>query len=438
MPWCSRCRSTGRTRSSAFNPSSTFSVLFSILAFWLTSAHRVFTWRWCLGAACAFCAVFTCAGGVITGAMVAGLSVLKLIADRRDWRRELAGVATGVAILAVGAAIASPPIAGHEPLRAHSVVEFLQALATNMAWPWIGERRAAVLMWLPVALLLVPLLRRPRSLTVNDCVTLAVSGWVILNGVAVAYGRGAGAPVPASRYMDFLSLGLIANLMALTALLDRLRRASARRLAYGLLGLWLALAAVGVDRLVARTGVELGHFRNFYASHTGSVRAFVVTGHREEFLAKRPLYDLPFPDAPTLVGLLENPVFRRILPATLREPLPVHVKTSTNEAFVQSGPFVQSLRTGPAGAFLVVIGRTRQERPRQLPEPAALVSVWRTSAPSRFRISGMGTPVSGVQKHRHRRRHAHSSRHVRPRGVGAPDPRLSGRSVRDHRHRRHP
>jgi hypothetical protein len=327
-----------------------FFVLLSILAFWLTCAHRVLTLQWWLGAACAFCALFTCAGGVITGAVVAGLSMLKLAGDRRDWRRDVAGLAIGMAILGVGAVLASPPIAGHEELRAHGILQFFRALATNLAWPWVGDRRAAFVMWLPLGLLLIPLLRRPSRVTVHHRLIVGVGAWVVLNGVAVAYGRGAGAPVPASRYMDFLSLGLVANAAALALVVDRLGTKGTKRVAQVMLGLWLVFSAVGVDR-VASTDVDLEHYRKFYAAHTANVRAFVITGNRQDFTSKRPLYDLPFPDAPTLVGLLENPALRRILPATLREPLPVKARTTTNDAFVQEGPFARSVPRDPLARY---------------------------------------------------------------------------------------
>jgi hypothetical protein len=301
-----------------------------------------------LGWACAASALFTSAGGVITTVAIMGMVVLKLANERHEWQGAMITLASGVVVLGLGVATAAAPIAGHAPLRAHTAVEFLRALAHNIAWPWIDSPQLALIVWLPVGLLLLTMGWRRAQTTELERLVLGLSAWVVFNAGAVAYARGGAAALPATRYMDFLSLGVVANAMAFSTALNQAGTSTmTKRLAWGALAGWLVFATVGVDWLTQRTLADLANWRQFFAAHAANVRRFVITAERAEFTSKRPLYDLPFPDAQTLANILERSDIRRILPAAIRQPLRVEPRVISSNAFVMEGPFAGSIPRDP-------------------------------------------------------------------------------------------
>ena len=54
-----------------------FLLLFSLLGFWLVTTERVGSWRWLIGWACAVCAVFTAASGLLAAVAIGGVSTLR-------------------------------------------------------------------------------------------------------------------------------------------------------------------------------------------------------------------------------------------------------------------------------------------------------------------------------------------------------------------------
>lgn len=325
-----------------------FLLLFSVLALWLTTRYRAGSAPWFLGWACATSALFTSAGGVITTVAILGVAVLHLANDPRRWREFLITLPCAAAVLGLGTKLASAPLPPHEVFRAHTAAEFSGALANNLAWPWIENPELAILMWLPACLLLLEVAQRRGKTKEFERLIVGLGGWVVLNAAAIAYGRGAGAALPATRYMDFLSLGFVVNAMALLAMLDLAgTRTLVRRVALGGLAGWLVFAIVGVERLTGRTLVELKASRGFFAAHQINVRRFVATGDVAEIASKRGPAEIPYPDPYRLASALQDPHIRRILPAAVRPPLHVEPRVATSKGFVTDGPFAGRIPRDP-------------------------------------------------------------------------------------------
>jgi hypothetical protein len=330
-----------------FQSSFYFFVVFSILALWLTT-YPAGTGPWAAGWICAACSLVTIAGGLVTVGVIVGMTLLSVINEPRRWRSELMTLFVAVGVIALGIATASPPIAAHAPLRAHSADEFFAALTTNLAWPWLETPVAGIAVWLPIVVLLVALVRRRLRTTPLDRLLVGLAAWVVLNGAAVAFGRGSGGAPSASRYMDLLSIGVVANAMALPALFDDTKgRKVARQIVHGALVLWLVFVIRGVILVERQTSTGLDQYRQFLAAHAINVRQFVLNHDRAEFASKRPLIDLPYPDPGLLIRLLENPALRRVLPSTLREPLKVESRTMSGDPFVTSTPLARGMPQDP-------------------------------------------------------------------------------------------
>ena len=325
-----------------------FLLLFSMLGLWLTTNYRPFTGPWWLGWLCAICALFSAASGFVVCLAIAGVVALKLASDRGGWREAVVNLGAAALVLALGFAVASPPLAHHAYLRARNTADFVGALMQNLSWPWIDIPRLAFLTWLPVGVLVSAAALRRAKTTELERLVVGLSLWVGIQAAALAYGRGAGAALPATRYLDVLSLAFIANVMALVAMLDGARPGTlGRRVAHGAVVCWLLFAAVGVDRLTSNSLLNLAAWRQYFAAHAVNVRRFLSTGDVAEFTSKRPLVELPYPDPNRLATQLQDPYIRAILPAAVRLPLRVEPRVITNDAFVTDTPFAGNIPRDP-------------------------------------------------------------------------------------------
>jgi hypothetical protein len=315
-----------------------FLVLFSILALWLTTSSRPGSVGWFLGWVWAGSALFTAASGVLVPVAILCIAALKLLNEPRGWRESLADVAAATPILALGAATASPPLAAHAPLRAHSSAEFATALARSLAWPWIDRPELLWLLWLPLGIVVLKMVRGRGKTTALERFGVGLGVWVVLHAAALAYGRGNGGASPETRYMDFLSLGVVANAMALVGMLDwGPAGTSGRRLVWVPVVGWLVFAGGGAMRLGARASGDLDGWKPFFSAHVTNVHQFVVSGDLAGFLAKPPLAGLPYPDPHRLAQLLQEPYIRQILPFSVRAPLRIEPRAITGDAFVPEG-----------------------------------------------------------------------------------------------------
>ena len=314
-----------------------FELLFSLLALWLTTTSRAGSLAWCLGWTCALCSLVTAAGGVVVPFAIAGVVALRLWNRPPDWRNVTMTLAVAAGVLALGVAIASPPLAHHAALRARTLVEFVGALGRNLAWPWVNHPLLSVVLWMPAAVLFAMHLHRTAGTTVLDQWIVGLGLWVAMQTVAVAYGRGAGAPPPQPRYQDFLSLGFVANTMAIAAGIDLTRPGGVgRRIAVGALAGWLLTSAVGMARLTDAAVLDLREWRSRWRAQALNVRRFVMTDDASAVAAGRPP-DFPYPDARILITVLRDPYVRRILPPSTRAPVPVEPRSITDTTFVRGG-----------------------------------------------------------------------------------------------------
>ena len=317
-----------------------FLLLFSVLSLWLTTQQPTGSVSWLAGWICAACALFTAASGLLAPVAIGAAWALCAAADRSKLRDAAINIALALGIFLVGYAFSSPPLPHHEVYRVKSVTEFAIALGRSLAWPRIDRPTLAVIAWLPLALLCVSAVWRRFQTTALERLTIALALGVGLHAVALAYGRGAGGAMPAGRYMDFLSLGFMANAMALAALFDRLpARSALRRVGIAAIGIWLVIAVSGLNHLVQGSMTDLRARRPLHQAHTDNVRRFALTGDADTLRTKAPLYELPYPDPERIVNLLQEPYIRRVLPAAVRAPLQAHPSTPTGNPFVPDGLF---------------------------------------------------------------------------------------------------
>jgi hypothetical protein len=324
----------------------------SVAAVALLPFARAGSARWWAGTAAAALALFSMGSGVLAAAAAGGLVAVRWARRETSARDALATLA--VASVVVGAGwLLRVKVPWHEEMQVRTVADFLASIVHSLQWPWREHAWAAVALWLPWTLVALGRLRpRPRGETAGPrddhaLLVTGLGGWVLLQVAATAYARGAGGGYPASRYMDTLALGVVANAFALLHL-----HAGARpRLVRGLGLLWLAVLTAGLPPLVRDTfGSDLRDARNYYRKAEGYLRRYLATGDAAHLI----LPDIPYPSVEGLVDRLTIPHLRALLPVPLRTPA----------ALLPEDPAATGFRLNDAR------GWTTPEAPRQGLSPA--------------------------------------------------------------------
>jgi hypothetical protein len=278
--------------------------------------------RWWLGLAAGFAGVVTMGSGFLAAVAVGGLMVLRAVKSRRLDKGNLITFALCVLIVVLGF-LSKVEMPADEPLRAHTAGEFFNALAHNLAWPFIENPKLMCLVTLlPLAVLLGFYFRKNfgESRAAEFILTLAL--WSGLQSAAIAYGRANyGDGFPASRYMDVLNILVIAGIFAVL-LLQRQRvpagwgKSIAPLLPLIFAGVMLfcivKISQLVVDQLLVQT-----RLMNLIAEER--VQTFMATGDEKELFAQPTVR----PDPKVVLAILENKKLQPILPGICRPPRPV-------------------------------------------------------------------------------------------------------------------
>ncbi len=276
---------------------------------------------WWLGAACAVLALGTLASGFFASVVVIGIVSLRRLRGEISTRKAGPTLALCAIVVAAGW-FTRVSVDYHSFLKARNADDFVMTLVRNLRWPAGSAGWAAVLLWVPWAWLTGRVILRgdpaPRAW---GTAVAGFGGWVILQVVATAYARGAGGPEPASRYLDTLLAGSVANALALGWLWANGAKLPESRtlLALAAAG-WAAVFIAGAGGVAREcAAVELPYLRFYHTFCEQNVRRYVATGD-PAFLRHE---EIPYPFTDPLVQRLDVPELRAILPASVRVPIPL-------------------------------------------------------------------------------------------------------------------
>lgn len=365
-----------------FNSQWYFMLLFSIAGLVVVTDAAAFTPRWWLAALLLILSYFSMAGGALTIAAAFAIGVVQFIVGRRSGLRELLALAI-LAALTVAIVLYIPVLAHHVPIKAHSVGQFLQALLEIMSWPGPPGRQPAIINLLrsvfmnaPALLFSIHVIRLRPPLADRRWFLLAFAGWTTLQAAATAYARAAGPSL--SRYLDLFSIFLLLNGACLLYLLSVFKQSGLRRqIAFGAIGLWLALIVLGATTQTLRFSIpQMAHIAVAGRAATENLRAYLDTNDSRALENKPRLY-IPYPDPQRLAMIASTPVIRALLPpALVGEASAARAQKRGLARF--SGRTVETikeyaLRWGailmPAGVILFVLGLAAKRR-RTEAEPA--------------------------------------------------------------------
>lgn len=302
---------------------------------------------WWAAALATAAALLTMASGLLAPAVVLVVVVFRASRRQTGWRDILPTAVVALGLVAIGL-LTQAHMPGHEGLKAQSVRDFIASTIHSMEWPLRHHEWAAFIMWLPWTLLLWRLGRHddaPGDQRSGQTIA-ALGGWTMLQILATSYARGVGADYPASRYMDTLAIGALANGAALGWLASR-PAAGRGRLGLGLLAAaWAGLLAIGLYRETDDAFVHhLPGARRYYNQAESHLRGYLATNDRAHFAFP----DIPYPSADGLIDRLDNPHLRALMPAIVRAPLPLKPAApqtgNASAAFIENA--AMTLRTTP-------------------------------------------------------------------------------------------
>lgn len=278
-----------------------------------------FSRRWWLGLAAGVLVLFTQHSAIlahIAAAILLGWRVYRSDGDRRV---ALAGLAFAGIVLVSFAAF-FPSITVTAALRADSWPLALHVFLQQLAWP-MRHPAWALLLYAPWLLWCVRTLAA-RRLAPTDAFLLVLGLWVGAQAAAIGYGRGGETFTFASRYCDFLALGLLLNAAALARLWLGTPRLLARVafLALGLVWLVAPLKSFWWEISESHAGFNLSHRSDENQRNLERLRTTFATHDSAALLADAGTAQELFTYPPAVARLIADPRFAALLPPETNAP----------------------------------------------------------------------------------------------------------------------
>ena len=318
-----------------FHSQQFFLVGLALIAIALLPFSAPFSGRWWVGAAAALLGLFSMASGFFGAVVVIGLLGVQYFRRERTLRSGWPTLVVCVVASALGW-FTRHEFAPHASLKAQNLHDFAFTIIRSLQWPAPLSTWFALVLWLPWTWLVARVVFASRPLSAPSRAfgyfILGLGVWVWLQLVATGYARGAGGPPPASRYIDTLVFGLIANALALMWLAapELLARPARRLLAVAALA-WVGIFTWGAQAELRQIFLnELPAVKVYHDYCEINVRNYLYTGN-EKFLDHE---EIPYPGAIAFLERIGIPALRQRLPVTVRPPLKVIAASST---FISAG-----------------------------------------------------------------------------------------------------
>ena len=306
--------------------------------------------RWWLGAATATLALLTMGSGLLAAAVVIVVVAFRIFRGDTTARAVWPTLALCAALVTIGAAT-RVEVDYHAHMQVKTLHDFVFSLLHSLQWPVpSGYDGLAIILWLPWFLVAMSVLRSrpdfspPATVRFGQTIT-ALGGWVLVQLLATAYARGAGADFPASRYMDTLTFGAMVNALCLAWLLTPAPRLPTRLSSAFLRALslaWLVTFLFGVTDLVTRNlDSELPDAKKYYIAAEAHMRGYLATDDP----AQLAFPEIPYPSAGGIIDRLSHACVRALMPAVLRAPLAL--RSAAPSPFAENHASQRSLATAP-------------------------------------------------------------------------------------------
>lgn len=264
-----------------------------------------------------FATLFTMASGVLASVAllaIAGIASTRSWSDRRKRRLLIVQIAVSLAVILFWKLVVYFPVSGHDPLKASSLADFAEVLAHCLSWPFVSSGHWWIAAWLPWTILMLRYLCRKDNDSGLCRFAIALGIWVLLQAAATAYARNTLAL--GSKYADPLSLGMLANGLAIVLLARTANRvATASIILFALF--WMAVSGYALYGDYRGTvGWILPEKQQIFAIQRYKTRAFLATG-AIDYLIPEGKHQIPDRDFNQYARKLTDPVINHILPRSV-------------------------------------------------------------------------------------------------------------------------
>ncbi len=321
---------------------------------------RPWSGAWWAAVAAALLALLTMGSGLLAGATVLAVVVFRWLRRETTLREAWPTLAVCAVAVAIGL-LTRVEVYYHSHMKVKTLHDFIFSMLHSLQWPMANDRTngLAALFWLPWIAATWRVIRERDAASRTGQVIVALGGWVLLQIVATAYARGAGADFPASRYMDTLTFGAMVNGLSLAWLLAPARRGG--RMAFGVIATaWVITLGFGIKELVTQNiRDDMPAAKRYYVKSEAHMRGYLATDDP----AQLAFPDIPYPSAGGIIDRLSLPGIRALMPAVLRAPLPVQVaspgpfaENRANQLTAATAPRIGTSPLAPALASLPTWG----------------------------------------------------------------------------------
>jgi hypothetical protein len=309
-------------------------LIIAVPATWLMLAGAPLGGRWWAGFALGVIAFGTMASGFFAFAASAAILAAGVVFKGRRGFREFAAIGLCVAMCVIGWALVNH-VPHHDPLRARGVLEFIQTLANQLAFPATDQPWLAPVMQAP---LLIWLLNRGGFGTMEDR-RGAINGLIVLALLAIAsiaWSRGGVIQGRDSRYGDLQALLFLINAALLIRIVLRGLMRPEIRSAIAIA--WCVAAFVGFSSQIelALSGY-LPNLRTARVAESDRIALF-LRDRDPAVILEAPPGQITFPDRTQLVQFLSDPAIASLMPASVRTSVRVEPDEARLSRWVEGAP----------------------------------------------------------------------------------------------------
>ena len=303
-----------------------FLLLFNFIFLWAMVAYTTYNTQWWLGLAAGLLCPLSLASGAFT--LLAGSLVLIIKRVFSENKKDVSILSiASLLIMASIFIILTPNLAHHVPLKAHSLLQFFNALITILSWPDTKFGIGLIIIHIPILLLIFAILCRADLRIAPNYFIAAITLWIFGQFAAIAYGRAIGNM--SSRYLDLFAIGLVMNFAAIAILFEQVN--SKQKLFFaGFSGFWIATIIFGFAASIEQIDQDLKSKFHQGLNQEKNVRAYLCSGDFS-YLQNKARLDIPYPNPMRLKSLLDNPTIRGILPGNIYGPNSNHPITFCNQ-----------------------------------------------------------------------------------------------------------
>lgn len=323
-----------------FNSQWHFLSLFSLLAIKFAYRAVAFDRVWWGAMILALMSFLSSASGSLTFFLFAVLFTLQFLSGARSGMREVASIV--IALLGFGVTFALVPhVAGHDPLKAQDLWQFVLATARVFSWPVPDVSTAFLLVNLPVIAFGLHAWKRRPARSDWQWLLLGLAGWTALQFVSLAYGR-AIQPL-ASRYLETIVINVFINAAAGLWLLSAGRAGRLWGITASVATVWIAVIAFSLGSQAGLALEGASDRGRVSAVHARNVTSYLSSGNPKALEVPQGTWAhelIPYPSSDRLRMLLDDKAIRSILPTPLS---PSFNQKAAAEHLMLGGVFSESV-----------------------------------------------------------------------------------------------